>query len=85
MIRTLFGWNILSKLQIKPTQFTLNNTKEVPLDTIEIIVWNVNKTTQCLRLDSGHCIGFLVEVDGSMDSSIPTDLVEAKENIWTGY
>ena len=41
--------------------------------------------SQCLRLDFAHCIGFPVEVDGSMDSSILTDLVEAKENIWTGY
>ena len=35
--------------------------------------------TQSLRLDSGHNIGFPVEVDGSMDLSIPTDLVEAKK------
>ena len=37
--------------------------------------------TQSLRLDSGHYIGFPVEVDGSMDLSIPTDLVEAKKKI----
>ena len=37
--------------------------------------------TQSLRLDSGHYIGFPVEVDRSMDLSIPTDLVEAKKKI----
>ena len=37
--------------------------------------------TQSLRLDSGHYIGFPVEVDGSMDLSIPTDLLEAKKKI----
>ena len=37
--------------------------------------------SQCLRLDSGYSIGFPVVVDGSTDSCIPTDLVEAKEMI----
>ena len=37
--------------------------------------------SQCLRLDSGYSIGFPVVVDGSTDSCIPTDLVEAKEII----
>ena len=37
--------------------------------------------SQCLSLDSGHSIGLPVVVDGSTDSCIPTDLVEAKENI----
>ena len=39
----------------------------------------VRGLTQSLRLDSGYYIGFPVEVDGSMDLSIPTDLVEAKK------
>ena len=39
---------------------------------------NYNKS---LYMDSGHYIGFPVEVDGSMDLSIPTDLVEAKKKI----
>ena len=37
--------------------------------------------SQCLSLDSGPSIGFPVVVDGSTDSCIPTDLVEAKEII----
>ena len=37
--------------------------------------------SQCLSLDSGHSIGLPVVVDGSTDSCILTDLVEAKENI----
>ena len=32
-----------------------------------------------IRLDSCHCIGFPVEVDSSTNSSIPADLVKAKQ------
>ena len=33
------------------------------------------KASANAKLDSGHCVGFPVEVDGSTNSSIPTELV----------
>ena len=43
------------------------------------------RLSQSLRLNSGQCIGFPVEVDGSTALSIPTDLVEAKNFLKTDY
>ena len=58
-------------------KFNLNFTQKNLFIKILCVRW----LSQCLRLDSGHSIGFPVVIDGSTDSCIPTDLVEAKEII----
>ena len=49
------------------------------ISSIKIV--SVRWLSQSLRLDSGHCIEFPEEVDGSTDLSVTTDLVEAKKKI----
>ena len=60
-------------------KFNFNFTQRISFIKIVFLRW----LTHSLSLDSSHChcIGFPVEVDGSMDLSIPTDLVEAKKKI----